>query len=75
MREGTLKLIATPYQKRVELYDLATDPQELQDVASVRPDDAQRLADILEKWRGGALDIAVPDAENMERIKALGYIE
>ena len=75
VREGTLKLIATPYQKRVELYDLATDPQELQDVASVRPDDAQCLADTLEKWRGGALDIAVPDAENMERIKALGYIE
>lgn len=75
VRDGSLKLIATPYQDRLELYDLASDPGELRDVSAERPADVKRLAGLLEDWRGGAVDIAVPDAENMERIKALGYVE
>ena len=75
VREGSLKLIATPFQDKLELYDLAADPGELRNVVGDRPEDAKRIAGALEGWRGGAVDIAVPDAENMERIKALGYIE
>lgn len=75
VRDGSLKLIATPYKNRLELYDLASDPGEREDLSGARPADVARLAGLIESWRGGAVDIAVPDAENMERIKALGYIE
>ncbi|MEC8424739.1 MAG: hypothetical protein VX000_13240, partial [Myxococcota bacterium] len=75
VREGDLKLIATPFQDRLELYDLSSDPGELRNLVAERPGEASRLAALLEEWRGGAVDIAVPDAENMERIRALGYIE
>lgn len=75
VRDGDLKLIATPYQDKLELYDLSADPGELRNISAERPEDTKRLAELLETWRGGAVDIAVPDAENMERIKALGYVE
>jgi choline-sulfatase len=74
-RLGDLKLIATPYQDKLELYDLAHDPAERTNLASQRPADVKVLAEAIEAWRGGAVDIAVPDAENMEQIKALGYVE
>ena len=67
-----LKLIAWRDRGRVELYDLKKDPEEKQDLASSRPEDARRLAALLtaralskvnratvfkaRKWREGAPD-------------------
>ena len=70
-----LKLIATPFSDKVELYDLSTDPGELHDLSGERPEDVAELARALEVWRGGELRLGQADADNMERIKALGYIE
>jgi len=69
------KLIATPFADEVELYHLERDPGELDDRAAAEPAMVAELVTALEEWRGGSLRLGESDAENMERIKALGYIE
>ena len=75
VRSGDRKLIATPYLDRMELYDLSTDPQELNDLSSSHETDLPPLVGALESWRGGAVELALPDEQNMEEIRALGYVE
>jgi len=69
------KLIVTPYQDATELYDLNSDPEEKNNIAESHPDVVDSLASAIEDWRGNAITIGRPDPENMEQIKALGYIE
>jgi arylsulfatase A-like enzyme/tetratricopeptide (TPR) repeat protein len=71
--DGTLKLIQKP---RPELYDLASDPGEVTNLASARPDDVRRLGDLLT-----ALDATPPgdgaapiDAATLIQLQALGYM-
>jgi arylsulfatase A-like enzyme len=65
---------------RYELYDLETDPGEHRDLAAERPDQVERLAEALERWRSRRAPGAEPgepvdlDREEIERLKALGYL-
>jgi arylsulfatase A-like enzyme len=47
VRIGALKLIDFMDQNRAEIYDLAADPAERRDLASLRPDDRRRLMQAL----------------------------
>ena len=68
-------LIATPFMERIELYSLDSDPGELSNPATVRPEVANRLLAELETWWGGEIRLGRPDLKNMKQIEALGYIE
>jgi arylsulfatase A-like enzyme len=51
IRMGDLKLLDFPSQKKVELYDLTTDPGESKNLAESRPEDRARLLAKLNVWR------------------------
>ena len=51
IRDGDLKLVEFPEQKRIELYDLANDIGESKNLADARPDDTKRLLAKLDVWR------------------------
>lgn len=51
IRVGDLKLLDFPGEKRLELYDLATDPGESKNLADERPEDRDRLLAKLNEWR------------------------
>lgn len=51
IRVGDLKLLDFPGEKRLELYDLATDPGEAKNLADERPADRDRLLAKLNEWR------------------------
>jgi arylsulfatase A-like enzyme len=74
-RTGDLKLIATPFQGRVEVYDLQVDPGEMDDVFQDRAIEATALGGAIEVWRGDRVNIDMPDLENQESLRALGYVE
>ena len=66
---------------RIQVYDLESDPMELEDLSTSRPELASRLLGMLEEWRSAQeahapvppLDITDPKLR--EQLKALGYIE
>lgn len=59
-----------------ELYDLARDPQEEDDLAASRADTANALREDLERWaaRADASDTPALDEAARERLRELGYI-
>ncbi len=65
----------------VRLNDLRADPLERRDLAAERPDDVQRLVRAFLAWRaarggGGATeDLIRTDAEHLERMRSLGYVD
>ncbi|NLH98617.1 MAG: sulfatase [Chthonomonadales bacterium] len=67
IREGRLKLIENFEDGTCELYDLAADPGETDDLSVRRPEDTRRLRDKLATWRKevGAR-MPRPDAEAIE---------
>jgi len=70
------KLIETPYLQRTELYNLAKDPGELDDVAAAHPKQTKRLVRKLLHWRRDAgVESYEIDPKNVESLRALGYIE
>jgi arylsulfatase A-like enzyme len=81
LRHGDRKLIRYYRGDRPdELYDLAADPGERQNLAEQEPEDRERLRLRLEEaWeRLGeppVTDAARYDAETRQRLKALGYIQ
>ncbi len=80
-QQGTLKLIMNRKKENAdELYDLATDPGELNNIIDQRPEDAEkfrklinthRLANI--KARRSAQEKVVLDAETLKHQRDLGY--
>jgi arylsulfatase A-like enzyme len=70
-------------QPELELYDHRNDPLNLDDVAADHPEIVERLAAKLEAWHEQALEARVePDsegaeasAEEMEKLRALGYVQ
>jgi len=77
VRVGKLKLIEGP--DRVELYDLAQDPHELQDLAGERPNDVERLRSVLREFlkrHPPAPEGTEPASQReVEALKALGYLK
>jgi arylsulfatase len=75
-RCGPLKLIVSP--KGVEMYDLSEDPRETTNLASSRPEQADRLRGMLRELvqqRPAPLEVAEPvTPRKLEALKALGYI-
>jgi arylsulfatase A-like enzyme len=83
VRVGDWKLILSPEERGFELYDLARDPGERDNLAGLRPDVLGRLGERLMAWRRGqrahaaapGAAPAAPDAEAAARLRALGYVE
>ena len=77
LRVENMKYVAAP---RPELYDLAADPGEVNNLYSARPDEADRLASMLQalesRWTDRALPAQVDeiDPETRARLAALGYL-
>ncbi len=71
--DGTLKLVATP---KPELYDLAADPGELQNLAGSRPADVARLTAMLDALGATppSAKQAAMDADTLGQLAALGYV-
>ena len=73
--------------ERVQLYDLRADPYELNDVAGAHPEVVRQLGAARDKslaaqrQKGAALlagtapKITAPDADLLEQLRALGYVE
>lgn len=58
LRLGAWKLIQEPAQDRFELYDVARDPRELQDLAGTHPDEVAHLRNELERLKARARERA-----------------
>lgn len=77
---GYDKLIVRPGGD-FELYDLADDPAEADELSARRPEVVERLAGMLEHWREAYDDVRAPgsaatvDAERLAALRALGYAE
>jgi arylsulfatase len=76
LRDGRWKYVARP-GGGVELYDLASDPDELLNIAHSESDRlgamSFELARIVHDWSGESPP--EPDAETREKLRALGYIQ
>lgn len=65
----------------VELYDLVADPDELEDLAATRPELREELTADLRAWMSRRETRARPDsfesqdAEALDQLRALGYVE
>jgi len=70
------KLIVTPGEDRLELYELDQDPGELTDLASDHPERVSKLRSELNSWRAGSLrrgEHLDPDVQR--RLRSLGYLK
>jgi arylsulfatase A-like enzyme len=75
IREGRFKLIRAP---RPELYDVVADPAESRDLSASEPATAARLASALDgilAAAGEGQSRRAVDAETVERLRALGYVQ
>jgi len=74
-----LKLIHDLVEDRFELYDRSTDPEELRDLSGAHPAEAELRAELL-AWertreaRGVERPGLQPSPEELERLRALGYL-
>ena len=79
IRVDRWKLIVSPGELGLELFDLARDPRELHNLAGLRPDVVQPLYADLRRWQEGQRTRlaapAAPDAQARERLRALGYVD
>jgi len=79
VRSAEVSLVASPHLPP-EVYDLATDPRQIIDLASTAdrpaPADLQRIADaVLEQIVTRSPDRLDPDDPDLEALRALGYVE
>ena len=68
----------------LELYNHAEDPLDQNDLAAEHPEIVERLAEQLEGWHQWALENKLPtseevaegvDAEELERLRSLGFVQ
>ncbi len=63
----------------IELYNLETDPDELDNLAKDRPEHVAELASLIEKWsleyQSGDADEAALNDDDMEALESLGYLD
>jgi arylsulfatase A-like enzyme len=76
------RLIFTKEDEATELYNLAADPLELEDLAAAEPDLVKALRQRLDSWEEMVVAAAVDgsqnadiDLETLERLKGLGYVQ
>jgi arylsulfatase A-like enzyme len=79
LRRGRWKYIEALEEETRELYDLKRDPTERHDVAPQRAEIAENLSQKIDDWRRAQEDLAGPiereaDPEDLERLRALGYL-
>jgi len=82
VRRGTHTLVASEAFARLELYEHDTDPTQREDVASERPGISGELRDLaarfyeeqLERGRARDAGTATPSEEEIEKLRALGYL-
>ena len=66
-----------------ELYNHVDDPLNLKNIAREHSDIVEQLAAKIEDWKASALEAALPEgddaeamsAEELERLRSLGYIQ
>lgn len=78
VRAGKWKYIEAPQENGFELYDLTSDPSEQRNVVQAFPREAEVLAPLLRNWllTGPThSDIRQPSQEDLERLRALGYVQ
>lgn len=76
--DGDEKLIWRPKQDRIELYDLAADPGEQDDLKKQRAARAAALLEELSAWNAGAKPLPSPKVSSARvkaELEALGYAE
>lgn len=58
------------------LFDLRRDPEQIDDLARERPDDARRLHDLLERQLGveNLEELCEASEERIRDVRALGYL-
>ena len=78
-RRGDLKLITNSENGRRELYDLAADPAERNDLSQVRPELVDEFLALMDRFfvhpdaaQANTLEL---DPETVERLRKLGYVE
>lgn len=76
---GSRKLILARNEP-VELYDLATDPMETENLLERDPETARLLLKELQRWRSArptllAAELGRREAETIEALRQLGYVE
>lgn len=78
VRAGKWKYIEAQEEDSFELYDLSSDPLERRNLTQAFPREAQALASLLQKWlrtRPDRPDVRGPGKEDIERLRALGYVQ
>jgi arylsulfatase A-like enzyme len=83
VRRGEHKLIVVPSQERAELYRVSRDPTEQNDIALGEPERVAELSHVLDLWKRDAKQLANTgasteanlDPEQLERLRALGYLD
>ncbi len=83
VRTGDHKLVVVPNEGRAELYRVSTDAAEQNDIAIAEPARVAGLRRVLDDWQaesqriaaGNVRSEATLDAEQIERLRALGYLE
>ena len=57
------------------MYDLGSDPGELENIAADEPERTERLSREMRAWREDRVRSHIdPNRENLERLRSLGYI-
>jgi arylsulfatase A-like enzyme len=79
LRQGHWKWIEAPQEGTRELYDLAADPKEMQNLATSDPERSAHMQADLERWAAqtgllGAAPGAVSPSDQ-EGLRALGYVQ
>jgi arylsulfatase A-like enzyme len=84
LRRGDTKFIARPGRQLFELYDLAADPLERDELSAEDPETTSRWVDELRRWHLAMQDLAARfeesgeaalDPEALERLRSLGYVQ
>ena len=75
---GRFKYLEALNEASFELYDLVRDPGETKNLMELYPDDAKRLAVVLERWKR-AVAVANPEQtispQDDQRLRTLGYTQ
>jgi len=78
IRDGNLKYVWAPEESTEELFDLTTDPNELNNIADRYPEPSARLQSLIKEWKeqqGFETPTQTIDEETKKKLEALGYTD